>query len=542
MVSKQKTIHNFNLRFFCILLALILLSLIGSITVYADTGTSVEAEHSDGSYTSSGGKWYATYSRSGGYKGQGVLLYLLERNGGGAVAGTTPKAYACGSRMEGYELHAQDKYNRYPEVTSWEGIDPPWATGGTVPNNGGFMKNSTSSNVAAIKAWLKTPTSTVGGSVSTKGIDMVETIWGFDIATRFTNEEIILVAEPIVAVQFSEYYEIPGLTFRDGASVGEAFMTLIDFRAKVVGLPDDTDTEVSTDLRRKLDESTNQMQNLLTGHFGDATLRILKDSIISSLGHIAMSVNGYYPLGEVYAGTPKMVASYYAGLALDNSVFVPSSSTLRKAESGRKYYRLSANAATYIPSTSTICSNAGFDLWPAGSSVRIYHPDGNLNSKSIGMLAMLAFTEDGEGDYTHTYDTSCGSTPGKAPEYIPTPTTSSLSRSYTIIKAYRTLNTSTYINDGVYTREDTIGKILIEDEPTYTVVDWFTTSTPTATVGLSDATRWNESKSHASIMEQGNSSLASPITLPSAQKYLYVLLECTHTSSPPTDANYTLLE
>ena len=540
MVSKQKTIHNFNLRFFCILLALILLSLIGlsytGITVYADTGTSVEAEHSDGSYTSSGGKWYATYSRSGGYKGQGVLLYLLERNGGGAVAGTTPKAFPCSGSMLGYTIHAQDKYNRYPEVTNWEGSYIPWAAASGMTNNGGFMKNSTSSNVAAIKSWLKTPT----GINSTQGIWMVETIWGSDIATRFTNEEIILVAEPIVAVQFSEYYDIPGLTFRDGASVGEDFMTLINFRAKVNGLSDDTG--VSTDLSRKLDESVNQMQNLLTGHFGDATLRILKDSIISGLGHIAMSVNGYYPLGEVYAGTPKMVASYYAGLALDNSVFVPSSSTLRKAESGRKYYRLSANAATYIPSTSTICSNAGFDLWPTGSNVRIYHPDGNLNSKSIGMLAMLAFTEDGEGDYTHTYDTSCGSTPGKAPEYIPTPTTSSLSRSYTIIKAYRTLNTSTYINDGVYTREDTIGKILIEDEPTYTVVDWFTTSTPTATVGLSDATRWNESKSHASIMEQGNSSLASPITLPSAQKYLYVLLECTHTSSPPTDANYTLLE
>lgn len=539
MVSKQKTIYNFNLRFFCILSALILISLIGSITVYADTGTSVEAEHSDGSYTSSGGKWYATYSRSGGYKGQGVLLYLLERDGGGAVAGTTPKAFPCSGSMLGYELHAQDKYNRYPEVTHWEGNYIPWAAAPGMTKNGGFMKNSTSSNVTAIKAWLKTPSST---GAATQGIWMVQAIWGSDIATRFTNEEIILVAEPIVAVQFSEYYDIPGLTFRDGASVGEDFMTLINFRAKVNGLPDDTDTEVSTDLSRKLDESVNQMQNLLTGHFGDATLRILKDSIISSLGHIAMSVNGYYPLGDVYAGTPKMVASYYAGLALDNSVFVPSSSTLRKAESGRKYYRLSANAATYIPSTSTICSNAGFDLWPTGSNVRIYHPDGNLNSKSIGMLAMLAFTEDGEGDYTHTYDTSCGSTPGKAPEYIPTPTTSSLSRSYTIIKAYRTLNTSTYINDGVYTREDTIGKILIEDEPTYTVVDWFTTSTPTATVGLSDATRWNESKSHASIMEQGNSSLASPITLPSAQKYLYVLLECTHTSSPPTDANYTLLE
>ncbi len=539
MVSKQKTIYNFNLRFFCILLALILLSLIGlsytGITVYADTGTSVEAEHSDGSYTSSGGKWYATYSRSGGYKGQGVLIYLLERDGGGAVAGTTPKAYACSPAMQRYALHAQDKYNRYPEVTSWEAGGLQWQDAAGSAQGGGFMKNSTSSNVTAIKAWLKTPYE--GG---TYGIRMVQDIWGSDIATRFTNEEIILVAEPIVAVQFSEYYDVPGLTFRDGASVGEDFMTLINFRAKVNGLSDDTG--VSTDLSRKLDESVNQMQNLLTGDHAASTVRILKDSIISGLGHIAMSVNGYYPLGEVYAGTPKMVASYYAGLALDNSVFVPSSSTLRKAESGRKYYRLSANAATYIPSTSTICSNAGFDLWPTGSNVRIYHPDGNLNSKSIGMLAMLAFTEDEEGDYTHTYDTSCGSTPGKAPEYIPTPTTSSLSRSYTIIKAYRTLNTSTYINDGVYTREDTIGKILIEDEPTYTVVDWFTTSTPTATVGLSDATRWNESKSHASIMEQGNSSLASPITLPSAQKYLYVLLECTHTSSPPTDANYTLLE
>lgn len=539
LITKQKITIIKILTLFVILSATAFLSV---VKVSADTGTSVEAEHSDGSYTSSGGKWYATYSRSGGYKGQGVLIYLLERDGGGTVAGTTPKAYACSPAMQRYVLHAQDKYNRYPEVTNWEAGPIQWKDAAGRAQGGGFMKNSTSSNVAAIKAWLKTPTSTVGGSASTRGIDMVESIWGDAVATRFTNEEIILVAEPIVAVQFSEYYNSPGLNFRDDMSASEAFMTLVNFKSRVNNLS--SDTGVSNDLSQKLDESINQMKNLVTGGLSASTARILQNSIVNSLGKIAMSINGYYPLGEVYAGTPKMVASYYAGLALDNSVFVPSSSTLRKAESGRKYYRLSANAATYIPSTSTICSNAGFDLWPTGSNVRIYHPDGNLNSKSIGMLAMLAFTEDGEGDYTHTYDTSCGSTPGKAPEYASsvTSTDPSLQRSYTIIKAYRTLNTSTYINDGVYTREDTIGKILIEDEPTYTVVDWFTTSTPTATVGLSDATRWNESKSHASIMEQGNSSLASPITLPSAQKYLYVLLECTHTSSPPTDANYTLLE
>ena len=541
MVSKQKTIYDFNLRFFCILLALVLMPLIGlfytGITVYADTGTSVEAEHSDGSYTSSGGKWYATYSKSGGYKGQGVLLYLLERNGGGAVAGTTPKAYACSPAMQRYSLHAQDKYNRYPEVTRWESGGLQWQDVAGSAQGGGFMKGSTSSNVAAIKAWLKTPYE--GG---TYGIRMVQDIWGSDIATRFTNEEIILVAEPIVAVQFSEYYNSPGLTFRDDMSAGEAFMTLVNFRARINGLSDDT--AVSKDLSQKLDESINQMQNLLTGDYSASTVKILQNAIVNSLGQIAISVNGYYPLGEVYAGTSKMVASYYAGLVLDNSVYVPASSTLRKAESGRKYYRLSASAATYIPSNSTICSNAGFDLWPAGSNVRVMHSDGALNSKSIGMLAMLAFTEDGMGDYTHTYDASLGSTPGRAPEYVSsvTSTDPSLQRSYTIIKAYRTLNTSSYINDGIYTREDTIGKILIEDEPTYTVVDWFTTSSPTATVGLSDATRWNESKRHASIMEQGNSSLASPITLPPAQKYLYVLLERTNTSAPPTDANFNLTE
>lgn len=83
------------------------------------------------------------------------------------------------------------------------------------------MKNSTSSNVAAIKAWLKTPRGD-----GTNGIWMVQSIWGDAVATRFTNEEIVLVAEPIVAVQFSEYYDVPGLTFRDGASVALLWLTV----------------------------------------------------------------------------------------------------------------------------------------------------------------------------------------------------------------------------------------------------------------------------------------------------------------------------
>lgn len=549
MVSKQKTLKIFTERFLCLLLALLVsLPLFSTLTASAATsGTIVDADYTDGTYSkSSDSKWYATYCPTAGYKGQGVLLYLLERNGGGAVAGTTPKAYACGITMESYELHARDKYNRYPEVTHWEaGKNPPWAAGGGVPNNGGFLKNSSTYNTAAIKSWLKTPRGD-----GTNGIWMVQSIWGDAVATRFTNEELILVAEPIIAVQFAQKAKSTILDIDDSMSLKMIKNKLRIFKS-VVEIT--RITKLSTDLEQFLDTKISWLETVTdpSSSIPPTVASGTKRGIIADLSQINHNVYMYYPLGDVYAGTSKMLAKRFTELDPDQSVTgagAGPSSVWEPSDQGRVYYRKAANAASYISTGSVVCANAGFTLWNGGSTgIRICHPDSNLETYSIGMLAMLAFTEDGEGDYTHTYDTSCGSTPGKAPEYIPTPTTSSLSHSYTIIKAYRTLNTSTsststYINDGVYTREDTIGKILIEDEPTYTVVDWFTTSTPTATVGLSDATRWNESKSHASIMEQGNSSMASPITLPSAQKYLYVLLECTHTSSPPTDANYTLLE
>lgn len=544
MVSKQKTRKIFTERFLCLLLALLVsLPLFTTLTASAATsGAIVDADYTDGTYTkSSDGKYYATLATNCGYKDQGVLLYLLERNGGGAVAGTTPKAYPCSREVMGYELHARDKYNRYSEVTHWEGTYVPWEAGGAVPNNGGFIKTSATYNTAAIKAYLRTPTTNGSGEESTLGIAMVQNIWGSDIARRFTNEEIILVAEPIVAVKFAQCTKASILEMDSSTSVEQIRQKLYTFKLVI---SNDRNTRMSSDLLDFVNDKLLVLQG--ANRMPTQALNSLKTQILSTLSQMTGNVYMYYPLGDVYAGTPKMVAKYYASLTPDTTVY--SVNPWLKSDQGQLFYRKAANAASYISTGSVVCANAGFTLWDKGSSsIRQYHPDSNLETYSIGMLAMLAFTEDGEGDYTHTYDTLCGSTPGKAPEYIPTPTTSSLSRSYTIIKAYRTLNTSTtststYINDGVYTREDTIGKILIEDEPTYTVVDWFTTSTPTATVGLSDATRWNESKSHASIMEQGNSSLASPITLPSAQKYLYVLLECTHTSSPPTDANYTLLE
>jgi hypothetical protein len=64
-----------------------------SLNVYAGTETLVEGMYSDESNlsgsASSSGYWYSTYCKGGGYLGQGVLVYLLYRNGGAIINGKT---------------------------------------------------------------------------------------------------------------------------------------------------------------------------------------------------------------------------------------------------------------------------------------------------------------------------------------------------------------------------------------------------------------------------------------------------------------------
>lgn len=286
-----------------ILLAVAVISL-SPLTAYAGTtSTEVEATYSDGSYTSSGGKWYSTYAKDSGYKGQGVLIYLLERNGGGPVAGTTPKAFPCSADMLNYELHAQDKYNKYPEVTNWQPTYIQWKD--SVPKNGGMMYNSITSNVPKIKAWLKTPTTTVSGKVSTKGIDMVETIWGPDIARRFTNEEIILIAEPIVAVQFSQYFRATGLDLSSYDSIEEMIAQIKRFKSSIERLDD---TLMSSDLSELLTQTINRLDNIQwEGAYTSYEKDILKQEVMSELKSFKVSTNIYKPLGDPYAGTSKNV-------------------------------------------------------------------------------------------------------------------------------------------------------------------------------------------------------------------------------------------
>lgn len=105
----------------------------------------------------------------------------------------------------------------------------------------------------------------------------------------------------------------------------------------------------------------------------------------------------------------------------------------------------------------------------------------------------------------------------------------------TIIKSYRTRNTTTntLTDDGTYTRSNLSNQIFIEDETNYQVIAWKTSTTLNSSI---NSLTW-ESSVPAVIGDQGTSSTS--LTLPSSQKYLYVLLEKPNTP-PLATTNYTL--
>ena len=549
MTITKKAYQSFKLAMLSLLLMFIFSAY--PLTVHADSAAGAIID-SLGRGSTAG---TSTIQKGISYTRTGYLCYLLTKDGN-PIPGMTAQAFRspdC-SLHEGTAWIAKSRKGNYT-ASSFVGV-APW---NCPPFGNSDSYGNVTTNEPTIKAWL----AAVASNGNTNAANFVHQTWGNEDATKkFANDEYVLVIETMVNFQYSVPDGSAGSSSSGSTSDG---MTLEQANAYVTGLSGEVLAEAAKNSgsASALIYASQYEQYLAWFRAGedieneDGTVmsttevgRLLTNLVMNMKGSIIREMTTRYSNGYVFSvGSTSSGGRQYFGTpilgtlpnVLDyRTTYIPECTSNWFAS----YTNKAAAFAEYI-TAGKAGERAGFRPWTGSTTEKL--TDGQVKEYGVGLMVISAH-DNITTDATHTWDAeNCGSTPGKAPEYIPTPTTSSLSRSYTIIKAYRTLNTSTtststYINDGVYTREDTIGKILIEDEPTYTVVDWFTTSTPTATVGLSDATRWNESKSHASIMEQGNSSLASPITLPSAQKYLYVLLECTHTSSPPTDANYTLLE
>lgn len=553
MTITKKAYQSFKLAMLSFLLMFIFSAY--PLTVHADSAAGAIID-SLGRGSTAG---TSTIQKGISYTRTGYLCYLLTKDGN-PIPSMTAQAF----RSPGCVLHdgtlsiAKSRKGNYT-ADSFVG-DAPW---GCPPFGNSDSYGNVTTNEPTIKAWLAAKDAT-GNS---NAVNFVHQTWNnSSYDEKFMDDEYVLVIETMVNFQYSVPDGSAGSSTDAGSTSGG--MTKAEAIAYIDNLPNDTLVQAARDAHASAyldiyDYYDNAINNYMAGRATEIrtkdgfrvidvlTAKEYRDNAITGMRsavRLEMATrytNGYvFSVGSTTSGGRQYFGTPILGTlpnVLDyRTTYIPECTSNWFAS----YTNKAAAFAEYI-TAGKAGERAGFRPWTGSTTEKL--TDGQVKEYGVGLMVISAH-DNITTDATHTWDAeNCGSTPGKAPEYIPTPTTSSLSRSYTIIKAYRTLNTSTsststYINDGVYTREDTIGKILIEDEPTYTVVDWFTTSTPTATVGLSDATRWNESKSHASIMEQGNSSLASPITLPSAQKYLYVLLECTHTSSSPTDANYTLLE
>lgn len=552
MTITKKAYQSFKLAMLSFLLMFIFSAY--PLTVHADGISDAAANAIVDSFGTGSTAGTSTIQKGISYTRTGYLCYLLTKDGN-PIPGMTAKAFATPGCVlhEGTAWIAKSRKGNYT-ATAFTAV-APW---GCPPFGNSDSYGNVTTNEPTIKAWLAEKNS-IGVA---NAIVFVGNNWGEDAKNKFNDDEYVLVIETMVNFQYSVPDGSAGSSSSGSTSDG---MTLEQANAYITGLSGEVLAEAAKNSgsASALIYASQYEQYLAWFRAGedieneDGTVmsttevgRLLTNLVMNMKGSIIREMTTRYSNGYVFSvGSTSSGGRQYFGTpilgtlpnVLDyRTTYIPECTSNWFAS----YTNKAAAFAEYI-TAGKAGERAGFRPWTGSTTEKL--TDGQVKEYGVGLMVISAH-DNITTDATHTWDAeNCGSTPGKAPEYIPTPTTSSLSRSYTIIKAYRTLNTSTsststYINDGVYTREDTIGKILIEDEPTYTVVDWFTTSTPTATVGLSDATRWNESKSHASIMEQGNSSLASPITLPSAQKYLYVLLECTHTSSPPTDANYTLLE
>lgn len=552
MTITKKAYQSFKLAMLSLLLMFIFAAY--PLTVHADSAAGAIID-SLGRGSTAG---TSTIQKGISYTRTGYLCYLLTKDGN-PIPGMTAKAFmspGC-SLHEGTAWIAKSRKGNYV-ATAFTAV-APW---GCPPFGNSDSYGNVTTNEPTIKAWLAAKDAT-GNS---NAVNFVHQTWNnSSYDEKFMDDEYVLVIETMVNFQYSVPDGSAGSSTDAGSTSGG--MTQEEAIAYINSLPDDDlvqaarnsgNSTVQDYYLKPYDYFTTAMQKYENGEItqiytmdgiSKITYEQADDRVVAVIDKMRIAVRSEmrdryrrgltFSLGSTSSGGRQYFGTPILGTlpnVLDyRTTYIPECTSNWFAS----YTNKAAAFAEYI-TAGKAGERAGFRPWTGSTTEKL--TDGQVKEYGVGLMVISAH-DNITTDATHTWDAeNCGSTPGKAPEYIPTPTTSSLSRSYTIIKAYRTLNTSTYINDGVYTREDTIGKILIEDEPTYTVVDWFTTSTPTATVGLSDATRWNESKSHASIMEQGNSSLASPITLPSAQKYLYVLLECTHTSSPPTDANYTLLE
>lgn len=375
-------------------------------------------------------------------------------------------------------------------VSGWSGsVDSywnqtPWAEGG-------------SSNEPSIKSWLKAKT--IEPSVPNAQV-FVSDVWGNDAMLKFKADEYILVVETIMSLQFSSASGAAGGSTLTSDQI--ASITSICIKEAEAWIGKISDSAVLAEIgaygpgygAANIEAARAKLVEIYGVAAAEKAVSIVQEKI-KELGDVELGGRTYY--GTPVIGTPANLLKYDIW---NTTVF-------------DSYLNNVAPHAEKIAK-----SEAGFTAYPGSGTIS------NKEVSDYGVAMMIVHCAD-------LAQTTCDETQGDTPHNPPKESEGEV----TIIKSYREKNptTGTYIDKGTHHLNKLSPNITIEDEPTYKVVGWKTSTS--GNTGISSLT-W-ESDVPSIIGQTGTT--ATSVTLPATQKYLYVLLEKSGVVAPVT-ANYII--
>ena len=448
----------------------------------------------------------------------GYLCYILTTDGQ-AFPGTNAVAFKspgfsfysgtvewlAKSRKGGYSV------SEFKEVAPW-GCNP-WEGRGTPTNE------------PRIKEWMLT---------KVDGVERVAMFikdnFGMDAALAYGKKEAILVIETLMHFQFSyegssnsaanvSDYELQSLKNRKSRLAKLDLQNGLNYEELLSFMEEYGMEKSASNLRKTFKAMYNSgamtpLSNRVKD-IQDNLLSQLKDRIEEIENARSSSGSGRTLIGSPVVGTVPELVKYKATFSPQPGVF-------------DSFINGAACEAEYM-TAGGLGEQAGFRPWDGTTREGRYHSSyGNnlLSNQQVTDLAVAMMV------FTAQTDTQTTADEPKIPTPHPAPVEST--GNFSIIKNYRTKEGDTLTDDGCFTTSNLGNQIQIENERDYQVVGWATSSS-TSTI---PSTTWPV----PSPIKQGTT--PSSVTLDSAEKCLYVLLEKTETPPPqePQDYNYKLTE
>ena len=432
------------------------------------------------------------------YTRTGYLAYLLTADGA-PVTGTSAVAFSSPgfAYLDGYSWYATARKGGYT-ATSFAGGTAPW-------NCTPWQSGGSPTNEPVIKEYFQT----MDDSNNQRGIQFVYRHWGVDAARMFRDNNYIIVIETLMHFQYSSRAEGAD---NSSASLSALATNIINAAYGVRG------SETESQLRALIATAQNFGYGFNYDTFihmpgYTVTLEAMRSKLHAALVQElsqTLEGSGRQFTSPPLIGTPANLLTYKNNHSEVTSN--PFSSYTNKVAPFSE--RAIADG---------VAERAGFNVWTGSTSSQI--SDADVMNYGV---AMMIITANSPGQTT--CDESLQPTPHNPPKESTGHTT--------IVKSYRTKDPAgKLIDDGTYSTPDLGTQILIENEQTYQVIGWKTSTTTNTNIS---SLSW-ESSVPSSVVQQGTT--PKSVTLDPQETCLYVLLEKIESEpEEPLDWNYRLTE